>query len=96
MIIERWKDASITRVFSLPQYTARSGTEVRYREKEEERERETHVKSAAKPAPTPELFVGVLTETKMRSASIIALSTSVEKNKFLPRLSITISSKPGS
>lgn len=45
----------------------------------------THVKSAAKPAPTPELFVGVLTDTKIRSASMIALSTSVEKNKFLPR-----------
>ena len=56
----------------------------------------THVKSAAKPAPTPELFVGVLTETKMRSASMMALSTSVEKKRFLPLCCLTISSRPGS
>lgn len=67
----------------------RSGTRKRKRET-------THVKSAAKPAPTPDPFVGVLTDTKMRSASTIALSTSVEKNRFLPRLSKTISSRPGS
>ena len=57
---------------------------------------ETHVKSAAKPAPTPEDFVGVLTDTKIRSASMIALSTSEEKNRLVPRCFLTISSRPGS
>ena len=56
----------------------------------------THVRSAAKPAPTPELFVGVLTETKMRSASMIALSTSVLKKRLTPLCFFTISSRPGS
>ena len=39
----------------------------------------THLRSAANPAPTPLFFVGVLTLTKIRSASRMALSTSVEK-----------------
>src|SRR3546814_723355 len=38
---------------------------------------------AARPAPIPVTLVGVFTETKMMSASAIAPSKSVEKNKFL-------------
>ena len=45
--------------------------------------------------PKPKAFVGVLTEMNMRSASWIALSMSVEKNKFRPRHSFTTSSRPG-
>jgi len=56
----------------------------------------TYARSAAIPAPIPAFFVGVLTETKIMSASMIAWSTSVVKNKFLPRRAKTISSKPGS
>jgi len=47
-------------------------------------EENAHLRSAAKPAPTPVFLVGVLTETKIRSASRMPLSTSVEKNRFLP------------
>ena len=35
-------------------------------------------------------------EVMTYSASLMALSTSVEKNKFLPRASLTTSSSPGS
>lgn len=35
------------------------------------------------PAPSPVVLVGVLTLTKMMSASRMALSISVEKNRFL-------------
>ena len=45
--------------------------------------------------PLPYIFVGVLTEIKMRSASCMPLSTSVEKKRFFPRAAVTISSKPG-
>jgi hypothetical protein len=38
---------------------------------------------AARPAPTPLVLVGVLTLTKIISASAIAALISVEKNKFL-------------
>ena len=38
---------------------------------------------AALPAPTPLVLVGVFTLTKMISASAIAASIFVEKNKFL-------------
>ena len=55
-----------------------------------------HLRSAANPEPTPDFFVGVLTDTKMRSASIMPLSTSVEKNRFLPLAWRTTSSSPGS
>jgi len=48
------------------------------------RNADAHLRSAANPAPTPVFFVGVLTDTKMRSASRMPLSTSVEKNRFLP------------
>jgi len=60
------------------------------------RERRTYLRSAALPAPTPLFFVGVLTLTKMRSASSIPLSTSVEKKRFRPRASRTTASRPGS
>lgn len=56
----------------------------------------TNKRSAAYPAPTPLFFVGVLTETKTRSASMIALSMSVLKKRFFPLLALTISSSPGS
>ena len=55
-----------------------------------------YVKSAALPFPKPVFFVGVFTETKIISQSRIAPSTSVEKNKFFPLHSNTISSNPGS
>jgi hypothetical protein len=58
--------------------------------------RNTNKRSAAYPAPTPLFFVGVLTLTKIKSASMMALSTSVSKKRFLPRLALTISSSPGS
>ena len=45
--------------------------------------------------PSPYVLVGVFTEINMRSASIIAVSISVEKKRFLPRHPFTISSKPG-
>src|SRR5690606_28729073 len=53
-------------------------------------------KSAACPFPFPYVLVGVFTEINIMSASSIAFSTSVEKNKFLPRASETTKSKPGS
>lgn len=40
---------------------------------------------AALPAPTPLVFVGVFTLTKIISASAIAASMFVEKNKFLEK-----------
>lgn len=40
---------------------------------------------AARPAPTPCVFVGVFTDTNMISHSRIAASMSVVKNKFTPR-----------
>jgi hypothetical protein len=42
-----------------------------------------YLRSAARPAPMPNVFVGVFTDTKMMSAASISASTSVEKNKFL-------------
>eukprot|EP00732_Lithocolla_globosa_P001600 Lithocolla_globosa_v1_NODE_818_length_3236_cov_18.549026.p5 type:complete len:104 gc:universal NODE_818_length_3236_cov_18.549026:1275-1586(+) len=56
----------------------------------------TYVKSAAYPAPIPWALVGVFTETKIMSARVMALTVSVEKNKFFPRHSFVTSSKPGS
>lgn len=55
----------------------------------------TYFKSAARPLPLPYVLVGVFTEINIRSASLIAVSMSVEKNKFLLRHSRTISSSPG-
>src|SRR5882762_1349980 len=49
----------------------------------------TYLRSAANPAPTPLFLVGVLTLTKIRSASLIPLSTSVEKKRLRPRASRT-------
>ena len=45
--------------------------------------------------PNPKDLVGVLTLIKIRSASWIAFSVSVEKNKFRLRILRTISSSPG-
>jgi len=45
--------------------------------------------------PFPKVFVGVLTDMKIRSASFIAASMLVEKNKLRPRHSLTTSSRPG-
>ena len=45
--------------------------------------------------PIPKFLVGVLTDMKIRSASRMAASMSFEKNRFLPRHSFTILSKPG-
>ena len=53
-------------------------------------------RSDAFPAPCPKVFVGVLTETKIISASLMADGMSVLKNKFRPRARFTTSSKPGS
>ena len=39
----------------------------------------TNFKSGARPFPTPNVFVGVLTDMKIKSASIIAASVSVVK-----------------
>nr|GFB50447.1 short-chain type dehydrogenase/reductase [Tanacetum cinerariifolium] len=50
------------------------------------------VRSAAFPAPRPRVFVGVLTETKMMSASETCFSTSVLKKRFLPLHDWTTSS----
>lgn len=61
-----------------------------------------HDISDALPLPRPRLFVGVLTLTKMQSASLIAVSMSVEKKRFAGRPSCssladcTTSSKFGS
>ena len=41
---------------------------------------------AARPAPIPLVLVGVLTLTKIISDSIIVLSMSVEKNRFLDNM----------
>ena len=51
-------------------------------------------KGASKVAATVYIFVGVLTETKMMPASLMAASTSVEKKRFLPLARKTISSRP--
>lgn len=45
--------------------------------------------------PFPNVFVGVLTEMKMRSASIMAVLMSVEKKRFTPLRCFTTSYKPG-
>jgi hypothetical protein len=45
--------------------------------------------------PFPNDLVGVLTDMKIRSASFIAVSMSVENNRLRPRHSRTTSSKPG-
>ena len=55
-----------------------------------------YVRSAALPAPTPRVFVGVLTDTNTMSASPTCLCVSVEKNRFRPRQACTTSSSPGS
>ena len=53
-------------------------------------------RSAARPAPWPKVFVGVFTATKITSASAMALSTSVEKNRLRLSVSRTTSWRPGS
>mmetsp|Transcript_41906 Transcript_41906/g.65492 ORF Transcript_41906/g.65492 Transcript_41906/m.65492 type:complete len:241 (+) Transcript_41906:761-1483(+) len=55
-----------------------------------------YVRSAALPFPNPYSLVGVLTATKMISASLTAETMSVLKKRFLPLTSLTISSSPGS
>mmetsp|Transcript_3739 Transcript_3739/g.10715 ORF Transcript_3739/g.10715 Transcript_3739/m.10715 type:complete len:231 (-) Transcript_3739:399-1091(-) len=50
-----------------------------------------YVRSAALPAPTPQVFVGVFTLTKMMSASAMCFSTSAEKNKLRPLAASTTS-----
>jgi len=45
--------------------------------------------------PTPNVFVGVLTEMKIKSASWIASSMFVEKNKLTFLRFFTMSSSPG-
>lgn len=45
--------------------------------------------------PNPNVFVGVFTEIKIKSACLIAESTSVVKVKFFPRHCFTTSSNPG-
>mmetsp|Transcript_2224 Transcript_2224/g.5012 ORF Transcript_2224/g.5012 Transcript_2224/m.5012 type:complete len:207 (-) Transcript_2224:200-820(-) len=55
-----------------------------------------NVRSAARPAPSPTFFVGVLTATKIISASRIPSSTASEKNKLVPRADLTTSNSPGS
>jgi len=45
--------------------------------------------------PFPNVLVGVLTEMKIRSASFIAVSMSVENIRLRPRHSLTTSSSPG-
>lgn len=54
-----------------------------------------YVTRASATFPKPKVFVGVLTEIKIRSASWIAGSMSAVKNKFLPLHSFTTSSSPG-
>ena len=55
-----------------------------------------YCRSEAFPAPWPNVLVGVFTETKMMSASLIAAGISVLKNRFRPRARLTTSSRPGS
>jgi hypothetical protein len=55
----------------------------------------TNFKSAALPLPLPLVFVGVLTDMKMSSASWMAVSMSVEKKRFTFRHFFTTSSRPG-
>mmetsp|Transcript_48281 Transcript_48281/g.121915 ORF Transcript_48281/g.121915 Transcript_48281/m.121915 type:complete len:236 (+) Transcript_48281:772-1479(+) len=55
-----------------------------------------YVRSAARPAPTPRVFVGVFTLTKMMFASATCFSVSVLKKRLRPRASNTTSSRPGS
>lgn len=55
----------------------------------------TYFKSAARPRPLPFVFVGVFTEMKINSASLMAVFTSVLKNKFTFRHFFTTSSSPG-
>lgn len=47
------------------------------------------------PLPFPNVFVGVLTDIKIRSASLIAVSMFVEKKRFTLRHFFTTSSRPG-
>mmetsp|Transcript_11865 Transcript_11865/g.36901 ORF Transcript_11865/g.36901 Transcript_11865/m.36901 type:complete len:414 (-) Transcript_11865:231-1472(-) len=54
-----------------------------------------YLRSAARPAPTPNIFVGVLTEMKMMSAFGRHI-LSVVKKRFLPRTCSTTSCSPGS
>ena len=58
--------------------------------------RAQYVRSAASPAPMPDFFVGVFTETKMMSHSRMAASISVEKKRLRPRAVSTTSCRPGS
>mmetsp|Transcript_71380 Transcript_71380/g.118614 ORF Transcript_71380/g.118614 Transcript_71380/m.118614 type:complete len:318 (+) Transcript_71380:458-1411(+) len=55
-----------------------------------------YVRSAASPAPMPDFFVGVLTETKIMVHSRMAASMSVLKNRLRPRACSTTSCNPGS
>lgn len=55
----------------------------------------TYLRSAARPRPLPNVFVGVFTEMKIRSASTMAVSMSVEKNRLRLRHCLTTASRPG-
>ena len=55
-----------------------------------------YCRSGALPAPSPYVFVGVFTDTKMMSARSIAAGTSVEKKRLRPLACRTTSSRPGS
>ena len=56
----------------------------------------TQRRSLAWPAPSPLVFVGVLTEINTMSASAIASSTAVEKLRLRPLARLTTASRPGS
>ncbi len=51
-------------------------------------------RSAAIPAPSPKVLVGVFTETKITSAWRMFSAISVEKNRLRPRACRTTSSSP--
>ena len=58
--------------------------------------RSKYCRSEARPAPWPNVLVGVLTQTKITSASAMALGVSVEKNRLRPSAARTTSARPGS
>ena len=50
-----------------------------------------NLRLAAAPFPTPVALVGVLTHTKIKSASVMAFSISVEKKSFFLRIELRLS-----
>ena len=53
-------------------------------------------RSLARPAPRPNIFVGVFTPTNTMSQALTADAMSVEKKRLRPRTSRTTSTSPGS